>query len=258
MIVDTHCHIDTDAFDEDRSEVLIRAKDAQVSRMIVIGAAESLADCERALTLARAHDHIWASVGIHPHHAKGCDESILSAIERYADDPKVVAIGETGLDYYYDTSPREAQARVFRRFVQMARRLELPLVLHIRDAHEEAKTILREEGQGAVRGVVHCFTGTKEDARDYLDLGLHLGITGIVTFKRAGDLPEVVAEAPLERMLVETDSPYLAPHPHRGKRNEPAFVAKVVEAIAAIRNIPAESVASITTTNAKHLFSLPS
>jgi len=258
VIIDSHCHIDTEGFDADRHEVMARAKAAGVNQMIVIGAGGSLEHCERALSLVNAHPHLWATIGIHPHHAGACDEETLEAISKRAKEPKVIAIGETGLDFYYDSAPREAQVKAFRAFIRMAHRHQLPLVLHIRDAHSEAKRILREERAHEVGAVVHCFTGSKQDAQDYLDMGLHLGVTGILTFKRAGDLPEVVKEAPLERLLVETDSPYLAPTPYRGQRNEPAFVAKVVESIAAIRETSPEAIATITSNNAKRLFSLPS
>ena len=258
MIIDSHCHIDTERFDEDRDAVLERAQRADVSQMIVIGAGGTLGDCDRALGLVEDHPNLWASVGIHPHHADACDPSVLAQIAERAKHPKVVAIGETGLDFYYETSSNEMQIEAFRAFLNMAKDHALPLVLHIRDAHEEAKAILREESAGEVGGVVHCFTGSAQDAKDYLDLGFHLGVTGIVTFKRAGDLPEVVRDAPLERLLVETDSPYLAPRPHRGQRNEPAFVTRVVETIAAIRERSPEDIARATTMNAKSLFSLPS
>lgn len=258
MIIDSHCHIDTPRFDDDRAAVLDRAEEAGISKMVVIGAGASLTDCDRALNLVEHHDTLWATVGVHPHHASACDEATLAGVAQRTQHPRVVAIGETGLDYYYDTSPRDLQREAFRRFVQMAREANLPLILHIRDAHEDAKTILREEGAGEVGGVVHCFTGSSQDAEDYLALGFHLGITGIVTFKRAGDLPEVVASAPLDRLLVETDSPYLAPHPHRGKRNEPAFVTRVVETIATIRGTSVDAVATATTNNANRLFSLHS
>lgn len=258
MIIDSHCHIDTERFDEDREAVLERAQRADVSQMIVIGAGGTLGDCDRALGLVDDHPNLWASVGIHPHHADACDPSVLAQIAERAKHPKVVAIGETGLDFYYETSSKEKQIEAFRAFVNMAKDHALPLVLHIRDAHEEAKAILKEENAGEVGGVVHCFTGSAQDAKDYLDLGFHLGVTGIVTFKRAGDLPEVVRDAPLERLLVETDSPYLAPRPHRGQRNEPAFVTRVVETIAAIRERSPEDIARATTMNAKSLFSLPS
>jgi len=274
VIIDSHCHIDTAGFDEDRSEVLERAAKAGISTMIVIGAGAGLADCDRALALVREHDQLRATVGVHPHHASTCDAATLAGVAERARDPQVVAIGETGLDYYYDTSPQDVQREAFRRFVQMGRERALPLILHIRDgegsrplpdlgpggrgAHEDAKAILREEGASEVGGVVHCFTGTPQDAEDYLALGFHLGITGIVTFGRAGDLPEVVASAPLDRLLVETDSPFLAPHPHRGKRNEPAHVARVVERIAAIRGTSVAAIAAATTDNANRLFSLTS
>lgn len=258
MIVDSHCHIDTPQFDDDRGDMLARAAEAGISTMIVIGAGAGLADCDRAMDLVGRHDGLWATVGVHPHHASACDEATLTGVAERARHPRVVAIGETGLDYHYDTSPRDVQREAFRRFVQMGRQEELPLILHIRDAHEDAKAILRDEGAEDIGGVVHCFTGTSQDAEDYLALGFHLGITGIVTFQRAGELPAVVASAPLNRLLVETDSPFLAPHPHRGKRNEPAFVTRVVETIAAIRGTSVDAVAAATTDNANRLFSLRS
>ena len=258
MIIDSHCHIDTDRFDADRDAVLMRAAEAGVSRMIVIGAGGGLSDCDRATALVAAHDHLWMTLGVHPHHASACDDATLQAISEASKTPKVIAIGETGLDYFYDTSPREAQQNAFRAFVRMARERSLPLVLHVRDAHNDAIALLEQEDASEVGGVVHCFTGTRADAERYLALGFHLGITGIVTFKRAGEVPDVVAQAPLERLLVETDSPFLAPHPHRGRRNEPAFVSRVVAAIAAIRDLPFDVVARVTTENANRLFSLPS
>ncbi|MGM0574435.1 MAG: TatD family hydrolase [Myxococcota bacterium] len=257
MIIDSHCHIDAERFDRDRAEVLARAEEAGVGRMIVIGAGADLDNCRSAVALAEAHDHVWATVGIHPHDARRCDEDVYATIRDLTAHPKVVAVGETGLDYHYDHSPRGAQVEAFRRFIAMARDVSLPLVLHIRDAHEEALAVLREEDAGAIGGVVHCFTGTSADARAYLEMGFHLGITGIVTFKKAGDLKDVVREAPLERLLVETDSPYLAPTPHRGKRNEPAFVARVVDAIADLREATAGEIARRTTANTNRLFALP-
>lgn len=257
MIVDSHCHIDTSRFDGDREAVIARAAEAGVERLIVIGAGADLDNCRSAIALAESHSNVWATVGIHPHDASICDEEVYETIRRLAAHERVVAIGETGLDYHYDHSPRDVQQEAFRRFIHMAREVGLPRTLHIRDAHEDARRILREEDAGALGGVVHCFTGTADDARAYVEMGFHLGITGIVTFKKSGDLPEVVRDTPLERLLVETDSPYLAPAPHRGKRNEPAWVTRVVDAIADLRGQPVDTIALSTTANCNRLFTLP-
>ncbi len=257
MIIDSHCHIDTSRFDDDRAQVLERARAAGVARMVVIGSGSDLDNCRSALAMADAEPDVWATVGIHPHDARHCDEAVYAAIEAWGRQDRVVAIGETGLDYYYDHSTPDAQREAFRRFIRLARAVGKPLVLHIRDAHAEALAIAREEGADAVGGVVHCFTGTAAEARQWLELGFHLGITGIVTFKNAGELPEVVREAPIDRLMVETDSPYLAPIPFRGRRNEPAFVVHVVDRIAALRGVTSAEVAAATTANTARLFGLP-
>lgn len=253
-MIDSHCHINTERFDEDRQAVIDRARAAGVDEFIIIGAAGSLDICRSAITMAESDPGIWATVGVHPHDAKVCDEAVLKEVEAMAAHPRVVAVGETGLDYYYDTSPKDVQKQAFKDFIGMARRCDKPLVLHIRDAHDDAMAIIDECGGGEVGGVVHCFTGTFEEAQRWLERGFHLGITGIVTFKNSGDLPRVVTKAPLDRLVIETDSPYLAPVPHRGKRNEPAFVAAVAARIAALRGLGVAEVDQATAENTRRLF----
>ena len=255
-MIDSHCHINTDRFDDDRSEVLQRARQAGVEGLIVIGAAGSLELCRSAIAMADTHADIWATVGVHPHNAETCSADVLDAVEDMAGHPRVVAVGETGLDYYYDTSSPESQQTAFANFIAMARRCGKPLVLHVRDAHADALRIARCEKADTVGGVVHCFTGTFDEAQQWLALGFHLGITGIVTFKRAGDLPRVVQEAPMERLLIETDSPYLAPAPYRGRRNEPAYVLRVAERVAELKGMPVDDVKSQTARNTRRLFQL--
>jgi len=195
-------------------------------------------------------------VGMHPHDAKGVSEEDFRRLKDLTADPKVVAVGETGLDFYYNHSPRQIQIEIFCRFIHMARETGLPLVVHNREAQREVVEILRREGKGDLRGVVHCFTGNYEDAREILDMGFYLSFTGIITFKNADSLREVVRKLPLDRVLVETDSPYLAPVPYRGKRNEPAFVRYVAEALAQVKGLSLQEVAQATTDNARKLFAI--
>jgi TatD DNase family protein len=195
-----------------------------------------------------------ATAGIHPHDAKTYDDEIEKRIAALAARKAIAAVGETGLDYYYEHSPRDEQKGALARQLALADRFELPVVLHCRDAEADLRDVLESERSGAVAGVVHCFTGTYDDARWYIDKGLLVSFTGIITFKNADALRDVVRRLPLDRIMVETDSPYLAPAPHRGKRNEPAFVAQVAEAMADIRGADAESVAEATTANALALF----
>ena len=193
---------------------------------------------------------------MHPHDAKDVGPEELEALRRLTTHPKVVAVGETGLDYYYNHSPHEVQERVFRNFIHMACETNLPIIVHERDAAEKAAELLYQEGNGKLCGVIHCFTGTYEAARAYLDLGFYLSFTGIITFKNAEPLRAVVRQIPLERVLVETDAPYLTPVPHRGKRNEPAYVRLVAETVAKVRGISLEAVATMTSANAQNLFKI--
>ncbi len=207
-----------------------------------------------AVKLADTFSNVYATVGMHPHDAKDVGADELQTLRELASHPKVIAVGETGLDFYYSHSPHDTQQRVFAQFIHMARETELPIVVHERDAAPQAMELLRSEGGGNLRGVIHCFTGNYEAARAYLDLGFYLSFTGIITFKNAEPLRDVVRRVPLERMLVETDSPYLTPVPHRGKRNEPAFVRLVAETIAQVKEVQLAEVARVTTNNVRELF----
>jgi len=253
-MIDSHCHLDMERFDGDRDEVIARARAAGLTAMITIGAGGPF-ECNRAaVRLAHEHPDVWATVGVHPHDAAGLDEAAFAEIERLADDERVVGIGETGLDFYYDNSPRERQEEAMRRFVELARRKHLPLVIHVRDAYELCAAIVREEGLGGAGGVIHCFSGDRAAARTFLDLGLHLSFSGIVTFKNADELRAAAAMTPADRLLVETDAPFLAPVPLRGKRNEPAFVLHTAALLAEVRGESPEAVAATTTENARRLF----
>ncbi|TAJ83088.1 TatD family deoxyribonuclease [bacterium] len=253
-LVDSHAHIQGAEFAGDIEGVVERARAAGVEKIIVVGGAGDLSSNEAAIALAHSFPGLYATVGMHPHDAKGVSDEDLKRLNELTRDPKVVAIGETGLDFYYDHSPRQVQIELFCRFIRMARETRLPLVVHNRDAHREVSEIVRREGQGDLRGVIHCFTGDYEAAREFLDLGFYLSFTGIITFKNADSLRDVVRKLPLDRILVETDSPYLAPVPHRGKRNEPAFVRLVAETMAKVKGIPLEEVAQATTQNTQALF----
>lgn len=210
----------------------------------------------RAVEIAHAHPQVRASVGIHPHEAQHLDAALLAEIERLAGDEAVVAIGETGLDYHYDFSPRDEQLRAFGQQIDLARRLDMPLVLHIRDAHEDAWGVLAEHPPRANPGVVHCFTGNAAEARRWLELGWHISFSGIATFKKAVELREAVGVVPRERIMLETDAPYLAPEPLRGRKNEPANVAFTCVALAQLRNETPEQLAQAAAANTRALFGL--
>lgn len=256
MLIDSHAHIQGAEYAEDREAVIARAAEAGVEKIIAVGGAGDMSSNTAAITLADEFAHIYASVGMHPHDAKDVGEEAFSELGELARRPKVVAIGETGLDYYYDHSPRALQRRVFSRFIALARETRLPLIVHEREAARDAAQLLQSEGAGELSGVIHCFTGDYPAAVAYLDLGFYLSFAGIVTFKNATSLREVVQKVPLERILVETDAPYLTPVPYRGRRNEPAYVRWVAEMIAKIKGIDFPRVAKITTHNAQVLFKL--
>jgi TatD DNase family protein len=256
MLVDSHCHLTDAQFDTDRDETLRRARAVGVSRFVVIGANGDFVHNEKAVALAQEHVDVFAVIGVHPHDAKTITEDMYARLRSLARHPKVVAIGETGLDFYYDNSPREEQRRHFRAFIRLARELALPLSMHVRDAYPEAAQTLREEGVEQLRGVMHCFTGSVAEARTLLDLGLFLSLSGIVTFKSAQELREVARLVPLDRLLVETDCPLLAPVPYRGKRNEPAYVVQVAKAVAEAKGVPLAEVADATRQNTERLFRL--
>ena len=256
MLVDSHCHLDYLQKDGDLEEVVARARRAGVTRMVTI--CTKLSEFEQVRAIAARYDDVACSVGVHPHEA-GAEgiETPDPLIER-AQDPLVVGIGETGLDYFYEHSPREAQAVSFRAHIQAARSTGLPLIVHARDADDDTVTLLREEHaeHGPFPGVIHCFTAGPGLARAALELGLYISLAGIVTFKKAEELRQTVAEVPLDRLLVETDSPYLAPTPNRGKRNEPSYVRYVAEKLAEVKGLPVEEIERVTTANAVRLFGL--
>ena len=231
-MIDSHCHLDTESFAADLPAVLERARRAGVHRMICIGSGRNLGSARSSAALAAQETDVYATVGIHPHDVAGMTEADWTELGDLVRLPRVVGIGETGLDYHYDHSPRDAQQAAFRRFVALAREAHRPVVSHVREAHADAAEILRTERAADVGGVIHCFTGGVDDARTYLELGHYLSFSGIVTFKNAQALKEVARRVPLDRMLVETDSPYLAPVPHRGKTNQPGYVKHVAEEIA--------------------------
>jgi len=256
MLIDSHAHIQGKEYADEVEAVVDRAREAGVEKIVAVGGAGDMSSNTDAIALAGSFPNIYATVGMHPHDAKDVGENEINRLRQLAAAPKVIAIGETGLDYYYDHSPREVQRRAFGRFIQMARETELPIVVHERDAARDVADLLRSEGESQLRGVIHCFTGNYEAARAYLDSGFYLSFTGIITFKNAEPLRDVVRKVPLDRMLVETDSPYLTPVPHRGKRNEPANVRLVAEAVAKIKTIPLENVADVTTRNVRDLFKI--
>ncbi len=257
-LVDSHCHIDGPEYDADRGDVVARAKAGGLAKAVIVGLWRGPGDFGWALEVAAAEPG-WAfpTVGVHPHDCARVGADDWALLEALAARPDVVAVGETGLDYHYDHSPRPAQRASFERQLDLARRLGKPVTVHLREAQQDCLAILTAaragEGPG---GVVHCFSGIRAEAEAYLALGLHLSIAGIVTFKTAGALREAAAAVPLDRLLVETDSPFLTPVPHRGKRNEPAHVALVVREIARVKRLPPEEVAAATAANAERLFRL--
>jgi TatD DNase family protein len=252
MLIDTHCHVYSDQFDSDRPATLERAGAAGVARMIAIG--YDLPSSRAALALAQDSPLVWASAGIQPHYAQTTGEAELAELRGMLAQPRVVALGEIGLDYYHDRAPHDLQEALFRRQLALARELELPVVIHSRDAREDTVRILRDAARGQP-GVMHSFSGDWEYAEACLEVGFYLSFSGPLTFKKAAELHEVARRAPLDRILIETDAPYLTPHPFRGKRNEPAYVRYVAAALADLRGLSLDQVAAATTANAERLFS---
>lgn len=252
-LIDTHAHLDHPRFDEDREAVIRRAWEAGFVAIVTIGS--DLASSERAVALAEAHDGVFAAVGIHPHDASGATEAALERLRQLAAHPKVVAIGEIGLDYYYDYSPRPVQRDVFIRQLGLARETGLPFVIHNREADADVMAVLRDYGVG-LSGVLHAFTGDEAMAAECIERGYMLSAGGMVTFPKAEAVRDVIAEVPLSALLLETDAPYLTPVPLRGRRNEPAYTRYVAEFLARERRVSVEEVASTTTANAIRLFRL--
>jgi len=253
MLVDSHCHLDFPEFAPELDAVVDRARAAGVGLCVSIGT--TLDGFPRVQAVAERFDSVWCSVGIHPHEAEKEPLEDAQALIALAQGPKVVGIGETGLDYFYEHSPRAAQQKNFRLHIAGARELGLPLIVHTRDAEDDTIEILRDEmEQGAFTGLIHCFTGTKKLADAALELGFCISVSGIATFKKSEELRAVIREVPLERLLVETDAPFLAPVPHRGKRNEPAFVAHTADVLAGLKGVAREDLAAQTTQNFFSLF----
>ena len=264
-MIDTHCHLAFEDFGTDQAEVLARAQAAGVTALVCIGAGADLGAARDAVRLAAAgasggpagaRPEVFAAVGIHPHDVAGMTEETWDQLAVLGRAARVVGIGETGLDYHYDRSPRDVQQAAYRRFIALARQVGRPVISHIRDAHGDAAEILASSGASATGGVIHCFSGGIDDARRYLDLGQDLSFSGILTFKNAGPIREAAAYAPLDRIVVETDAPFLAPIPHRGKRNEPAFIARTLETLATLRHLAFDEAVRVTSANARRLFRL--
>jgi len=250
-IIDSHCHINFPELIEDIDGVLERMAENQVSKALCVSV--NLEKFPEVLSLAKAHEHIYASVGVHPDHESG-EEPTVERLVSLSEDPKVVAIGETGLDYFRTEGDVAWQRDRFRVHIRAARQTDKPLIIHTREAGDDTLSILKDEGEGLVRGVMHCFTETLEFARASVDLGFFISFSGIITFKNAQAIRDVAKVIPLESILIETDSPYLAPVPNRGKTNEPSYVRYVLEEVARVKELPVDTVAQATTKNFHRLF----
>src|SRR3984885_8860764 len=263
MFVDSHAHLDGKQFDSDREQVIARARDAGVQTIVAIGNGDGPEQVDCGILLAEKYDFIYATIGIHPHEARLANEAAYQNMERLAKHPKVIAWGEIGLDYYYDHSPRQVQKDVFRRQMELAAAAKLPIVIHCRpseasqDAWYDCLALISEHWAAkALGGILHCFTGTWPQARSALDMGFMISFAGNVTFPKAQQIRDAALEVPLDRMLIETDSPYLAPIPHRGKRNEPAFVRETAQKLGHLRELAAEELGQQTSRNFYNFFKL--
>lgn len=254
MLFDTHAHLNAEQFNEDLTEVIARAQEVGIENIVVVGFDRPT--ITRAMELVEEYDFMYASVGWHPVDAIDMTDEDLEWIEELAKHPKVVAIGEMGLDYHWDKSPKDVQKEVFRKQIHLAKRVKLPIIIHNREATSDIVEILREEGASEVGGIMHCFSGSVEVAQECLQMNFYISLGGPVTFKNARKPKEVAEAVPLDKLLIETDCPYLAPHPYRGKRNEPSYVKLVAEQIAELKGITYEEVAEKTTANAKKLFGI--
>ena len=250
MLFDTHAHMNDPAFDADRAQVLLSLKDKGVEYLMNVGCClESSGDC---VAMAETYPFVYASVGTHPDSANEVTKEVIAQYRQMAQHPKVLAIGEIGLDYYYETIPRETQQRAFRMQLELARELNMPVIIHQRDAHDDAMRIIKEYKD--VTGVFHCYSGSAEMARQLVNLGWYIGFTGVLTFKNARKAVETADLIPLDRIVLETDCPFMAPEPFRGKRNDPGYLYRMAERLAEIRGISIEEVHRITTENAKRLY----
>jgi TatD DNase family protein len=255
MLIDSHAHLEMPEFAQDLSSVIQRAHDNGIDYIITIGI--DIKSCKQAIALTEGNESIYAVLGIHPHNAKDIDKSTYPILRNLTQYDKVCALGEIGLDFFRNLSPQKVQIKRFRELIALARELKLPIVVHDRNAHQETLSILKEEKASEVGGVIHCFSGDYKMASECLDMGFYISIPGTITFKNATSLQEIVRSIPLERILLETDSPFLAPMPFRGKRNEPSYVRYVADKIAKLKKLDFEEVASVTSQNVKTLFEIP-
>lgn len=261
MFIDSHVHLDVPNYDADRAEVINRAREASVEIMLEIcGSDVAKGSLDVGLKLAEGYSFIYAAVGLHPHEASLYDEALEQKLLAMSDHEKVIGWGEIGLDYHYDHSPRDTQRRVFRRQLQLALERRLPAIIHTREAEDDTIQILRESwadiGGSEIGGIIHCFTGTQRLADAAIEMGFHISFSGVLTFKNAEELRDVARSVPMDRLLVETDCPYLAPLPHRGKRNEPAFVRETASRLAELKGVGVEEIARDASGNFKRLFKL--
>jgi TatD DNase family protein len=257
-LIDSHAHIDSPQFDADRAAMLARARETGVSTILAIGNGPGPEELNAVLPYAEAYDWVYTTVGIHPHEAKEATPAHLDALATLARHPKVIAFGEIGLDYYYDHSPRDVQERVFRQQMEIAAAAKLPLIIHCRDAWDDCLRVLDDAWKPTgLGGILHCFAGSLEHARHGLDLGFMVSFTGNITYPKAQGIRDVANALPLSNILIETDSPYLAPQPFRGKRNEPAYVLEVAKTLASVRNLDLQETAAATSGNFRRFFRLP-
>jgi TatD DNase family protein len=256
-IVDAHCHLADPRLYPDLDGALARAADAAVETIVAVGAIDTIETDRLTVEIAERHPHVFAAVGVHPHNAADCDEARIAALTVLARSPKVVAIGETGLDFHYMHSPVDAQERALRRHLELARALDRPVMIHCREAEQRLCEIVRETGLPPAGGMIHCFTGDAGAALEFVELGFYVSFSGILTFKKAAGLRAAARVVPEDRLLIETDAPYLAPEPYRGKRNEPAYVRRTFEAMVALRAANPSALAARIRDNAARLFRLP-
>jgi TatD DNase family protein len=256
MLIDSHCHLDSDQFDPDREAVIDRALAAGVSHMVAIGTGNGPPDLEAAIRLADRYPFFYATVGVHPHDASKSTDEVLQNLSHLTKHPKVVAVGEIGLDYHYDFSPRDVQHEVFKAQLKIAAESRKPIVIHTREAWDDTISILRTHWNPHHSGIMHCFSGGPKQAQQALDLGFYLSFGGIVTFPKALEIQEAARMTPSDRILIETDAPYLAPIPKRGKRNEPAYIVETAKKLAQLRGVPLEEISATTTANFRRLCSV--
>jgi TatD DNase family protein len=256
-ILDAHCHLADPRLYPDLDGALARAADAGVGTIVAVGAIDTIETDRLTVEIAERHPRVFAAVGVHPHNAVDCDEPRIAALAALARSPKVVAIGETGLDFHYMHSPADAQERALRRHLELARALDRPVMIHCRDAERRLCEIVRETGLPPAGGLIHCFTGDVDAAREFVELGFYVSFSGILTFRKADALRAAARLVPEDRLLIETDAPYLAPEPYRGRSNEPAYVRRTFEAMVALRGADASALAARLCDNAARLFRLP-